>query len=152
MPNIIHVWQLNGIPLNENNIPFEQLRVALGYTNQGKTEYVKEYVPQYGGVLGNINNVIFRDYSETKNTNVCFNIHNYMKQSNNDSNFEFKLEDLKGLNYELFSELFDKVDKSNFNKVNSLNDYIGPDFDIRVFNDVCIYLKNNFNKSSSKNS
>ena len=63
-----------------------------------------------------------------------------------DVNYEFNISDLNlcVLNYELFTELFDKVDKSNFNKVKEINSYIDEHYDIRIFNDVCVYLKNNF--------
>jgi hypothetical protein len=63
-----------------------------------------------------------------------------------DVNYEFNISNLNlcVLNYELFTELFDKVDKSNFNKVKEINSYIDEHYDIRIFNDVCVYLKNNF--------
>jgi hypothetical protein len=61
-----------------------------------------------------------------------------------DNNYEFNISNLYVLNYELFTELFDKVDKSNFSKVKELNSFISDNFDIRIFNDVSVYLKNNF--------
>lgn len=56
---------LNGIPLTENNIPFQQYQVALGYTQDGNTRYFEEYVNQYNSVQSVINNIIV--YKDSNN-------------------------------------------------------------------------------------